>query len=386
MSSIVSKVTERQVRNHLQRRGKQGIYYLIWMVGGYRIYRSLHTPDPQQALRIALEIFAKLDQRRPSRMTLSQLRDLFAESTNYSSGYKANICLAFNSLIGVHGDARLSAIRRRDVLVFKSALEQKVRREDKDSNKKVLVSGHWVNGVMRMLRSAFNYAIAMEWLIGENPFSRFKKSVEMERLAHSYRPDEIRMLLDGAAAMFGTRFAAALELYLLTGVRRETGVKITQSMVDRRGRNLIVPAEIMKKKRDLLIPLSGRAFDLFQQLSGFERPIKYDKNTISHNFEAVRDKLGLGGTFHDIRKTTNTWLAEVGLVDVFRRKVLGHVDRDVNARNYTSYEIEVIRDAMEKIAAKIPAPDIARKVATKSATKIPESALKYPTKTAKLVK
>ncbi len=352
--NFLSRITEREIRKHLIRRGRNGTFVLRWMIGGYPIYRSMHTADERQAIRFAGEIISALEQRRPSKMLLSGLRDAFIEQNKFSVGYKSTIRTAFNSFIEFRGDAKLSAIRKKDALEFKSILERKVKRVDPDSNKTIVVSGYWVNGVQRILRSAFNFAVEMEWLIGENPFARFRKSDEMIRLAHSYRPEEVRMILDKAREMFGENFSAVIEIYLLTGMRREEAVKIETRMLDFGAGILTLPAEITKKKRERIIPLSARAASLFQQLSAQgPRPINWNKNTISHYFGRVRDALGLTGKFHDIRKTTNTWLADVGLVDVYREKLLGHVDKGVNARNYTSYEIETMRDALEKVAEKL---------------------------------
>ncbi len=361
------------------------------MIGGYPIFRSMQTADARQAVRVASEIISALEQRRPSKMLLSGLRDAFIEQNKFSSGYQSTIRTAFNSFIEFRGDVKLSAIRRKDALEFKSALERKVKRIDKDSNKPVIVSGYWVNGVQRILRSAFNFATEMEWLIGENPFARFRKSDEMVRLAHSYRPEEAGMILDKAREMFGPNFSAVLEIYLLTGMRREEAVKIEKRMLDFSAGLLTLPAEITKKKRERIIPLTARAVLLFQWLSAQgPRPIDWEKDTISHYFGRIRDALGLTGKFHDLRKTTNTWLADAGLVDVYREKLLGHVDKGVNARNYTSYEIETMRDALEKVAAKLGASDNfvqdAQKVAQKFAQKVSQSASKCPAESAKMEK
>lgn len=346
--TMLSKITEREVRKHLVARKRGGNLELRWMFDGYAVRRSMGTPDMSEAVRKALKIMQAIEARRPAKMRLSSLRDEFIEMSDISHGYELVVRAAFKSFIAVVGDLKLGEIRKKHIEIYKSAMVHKVYRTIEATHKDFYYSGYAINGYLRALRAAWNLAARMEWAPEANPFSKFVKVRELRRAPHAYSPKEMAAVFQSARTKFGPDVALMLEFYLWTGLRREEGVNVQWSMVNFEEGILNVPPEVAKTSTERDVPLSARALEVLQLLREHQpRPVPHHPRTVSGWFSAIRDQLKIGGKFHDVRKTLNTWLKSVGLADSFAEAVLGHQPKGVNARHYTAYELGTIRAAME---------------------------------------
>lgn len=349
---------ESEVRKHLRLRGK--VWWIDKRFGRGRIQKSLHTSDKLVALRRAAEFFRQLDNISTSKIRLSQLYDLFAKDRKgRAPRYLQQVKLALRLFQEVVGDLKIRDIRRKHVGDFRVAMLSRTRLRN---NIVAPISGYAINGYNRMLRSAFEFAVERE-LIEQNPFKKFMKTQVLKRFAHGYSPASYHAFRKKALEVYGEDFARILDLYLLLGFRDEEGTSIIFGDINSDVGLLTLPADKTKKREERIIPLPARAMAIFRELEdgGHQRSIELHPSTISHRWILMRDGgryngkdvvgTEIQGRFHDLRKTTVTFLKKVGLNPDFIDMLIGHKRRGVSAENYTDYilALDVVRASLEKI-------------------------------------
>jgi integrase len=185
----------------------------------------------------------------------------------------------------------------------------------------------------------------------------------------SFTPAELAALLEAAEG----DWEGAILIAATTGLRLGDIAALTWAQVDLKDR-LIRFEDTQKTHTDVTLPLHP---DLFEWLS--KQPLGIGKAAVlpnlhgrkiggttglSRQFRAVMEKAGVAGkvaeakgaagrnrstkTFHSLRHTFVSALANAGIHPDIRQKLAGHADARVH-QGYTHHEIETLRQAVEKL-------------------------------------
>jgi integrase len=212
-------------------------------------------------------------------------------------------------------------------------------------------------------RLVFNCAIGRSiYNIEHSPCDRLKpiQLIGQKRTRERVLDDREIRLLWSAADQLGYPYGTLTKLLLLTGARLNEVAKARLSEVTER--SLVIPSERFKTGQQHTIPLSGEAMGLLESLprwarSDFiftasgERPVG--------DFFAAKKKLDAlmpgvtGWTFHDLRRTYRTRLAELRVPDAVAELALGHAKRGMRGIYDRHGYRDEIREAMERWADRL---------------------------------
>ncbi len=170
-----------------------------------------------------------------------------------------------------------------------------------------------------LIISAFNWAVEREWMPANPAATVRKKKIERSR-TRVLTDNELRSIWQAALKVGypGGDFVRAL---MLCGQRRNEVQKMPRAEI-KDDSDWVIPAERNKGKRDHLIPLSTALRDLFAATpeSG---PFMFSADGENPYAGEVRLKRILDQEcgvkdwiFHDVRRTANTRLAELGVPPV----------------------------------------------------------------------
>jgi len=160
-----------------------------------------------------------------------------------------------------------------------------------------------------------------EGLVLANPVVGTSKRQEVSR-NRVLSDDELRAVWNAASE---GRHGPIVRLLILTGQRRSEIDGLRWSEVDLERRTLALPAERTKNKRAHVVPLAPTALAL---LSGLPRngDLVFDFNAWAYAKELLDARSGVTGwTVHDLRRTTATGMADIGIAPHIIEAVLNHV-------------------------------------------------------------
>jgi integrase len=195
------------------------------------------------------------------------------------------------------------------------------------------------DAIRRYIGAVFTYA-ASRGLTDRNPAvaARGALAVPPTRKMSALSPKEIRELVKLVRTSGGrasTRIA--LELLLLTFVRKRELLHATWSEIDLEGAEWRIPAERMKAREQHIVPLSSQAVTLFEQARLLAGGSKYVFPGLASRKKPLSDTV-LNNTLvrlgfshfspHGFRRTASTILNELGWQpDVIERQ-LAHQERN----------------------------------------------------------
>jgi integrase len=220
---------------------------------------------------------------------------------------------------------------------------------------------------VKILRNAFNLA-RRHGLIQSNPTEAVElpESDGVER--GTFTPAEVKMLIDVADDDWKTLIALAY----FTGARLGDCVNLRWSDVDLAHGTLTFTQQKTKGK-PLVIPLHPDLAAILEKLAGTDKPDKHimphmagltsgGRHGLSEGFKRVMLKAGLdmgrvqgGGrrklcrrTFHALRHSFNSALANAGVPQETRMLLTGHKTAAIN-RGYTHAEVAMLKAAVDKM-------------------------------------
>ena len=360
-------ILEEKIRKAVYLRGNW--YYLRIQVNHKRTHRPLDIP--KQAGRAAAEQRA-LDMFRgsPAQLLnggsrrLSTLYDMYRQAfPDRNRDYLLDVKRSIDYLIEEFGDMPVADITTSHVTRFRAALLKRTR--TLHNGTKVSISGHRINGIMRVLRAVFHQA-EREQIISKhsNPFDDFPKTKVMKKMPRSFGPKDFAAYRKKAVEIFGEDYALMLDLYLLSGMRDEEWTKVKWEWVDWEKEILILPPEFTKTGWERIIPLVSKAAEALTTLKQreYESPVPFSSSEVSHRWRKLRNGCtrggveykgtGIQGKFHNLRKTVITRLKIFGLHPDFIDILVGHVPNGTSATHYTDYEaaLPVVRTALEQLS------------------------------------
>lgn len=169
------------------------------------------------------------------------------------------------------------------------------------------------------------------------------------------------------AAIDDEEFKDVVDFYLMTGMRRSEGILLSiRSNIDFERKILTIPQPKQGNYRQ--IPISKDLDRIIRRLilraGQRDKLIRYHEDSLTWIFHGYAKKAGLpdNHTFHVLRHTFGTWLAERGLTFSEIQILMGHTDPD-STRKYVHPYAQNLAAAIAKLKLPLGAP---KKTATKS--------------------
>lgn len=193
------------------------------------------------------------------------------------------------------------------------------------------------NRVQSLISKMWNFAIDRE-LAEHNPCHRMAKRGGEHARERVLTDDELRALCAALDARAGEPAADALKLRLLTGQRGGEVHKMMWADVDVDAAVWTIPGELAKNGRAHRVPLSEPALTLLKA-----RDRSDDGRVFPGLYHQRQDLLELlalrrgSYTWHDLRRTVSTRLAELGFAEETIGRVLNHAKRGVTATVYNQH-------------------------------------------------
>jgi integrase/recombinase XerD len=194
-----------------------------------------------------------------------------------------------------------------------------------------------------------------KWAMDENyitlnPMQRFKKPRRVVYDAPRYLTYEQYLALK--AAIKNPRFADIVDFYLLSGIRREEGKRLTSENFD--FENMTLTVYQSKQGTTKRIPISQDLNQVSRRLLARVKPgepiIPLHVSRLTGNFAAARAKAKLPEsiTFHSLRHSFGSWLAAAGVDMRMIQELIGHRDAASTAVYVHAFDPNR-RSAIEKL-------------------------------------
>ncbi len=178
----------------------------------------------------------------------------------------------------------------------------------------------------------FKWAIEGNYVV-LNPLTRFKKPRRVVYDAPRYLTYEQYLKLK--AVIPNPVFSDYVDFYLLSGIRREEGKRLTSESFD--FEQMVLTVYQSKQGTTKRIPISPDLYTVARRLLAMVNPgepiIKMHVSTLTAYFAEARDKAELPPslTFHSLRHSFGSWLAAAGVDLRMIQELIGHRDAQSTA-------------------------------------------------------
>jgi integrase len=354
------------------RKRKIGVYPVTTLARAIRVAADIRSEVVAGVDVVLVERQAERDQER-SDLTFADLAERYFEARRID---------ALKSLAEIE-----RAIRRDALPVIGHLAPSSIRRQDIEACLAPLADAGrlaMARHLLTYLRGIYNYSLevrpqlAEDFGIEHNPCDRVGRSTRGSAGAYGKPQVKDRVLDDHEIAAFlavidadshGTSVTvrAIWRALLLTGQRSSEvrEMPIGELWLDGEMPIWRLPATRTKNKRPHTVPLVPSVVELLQEQIGRRRsgpvfrardnPRAYlDERAPGRALERLFDS-GLLGVDrfspHDFRRTVETGMARLGIVQEVRDRVLNHVDGSVGGQHYNRHDYEVeTREALERWA------------------------------------
>jgi integrase len=252
--------------------------------------------------------------------------------------------------LGARADLALAHITPKDILVYRNSITGSAK------------SGRTANLSVKVVSAAFNAALRQGY-IPTNPCTALESlPVKAEEKA-TFTAKQVTKLVKVADG----DWPAAILFGYFTGARLGDVANMPRNAVDWRkelirftpsktGKPVTIPLHPDLRRQLLKRPAIGRGF-LFPSLTGKGTG---GRHGLSGKFTAIMKKAGIepkktrqveGGrstsnlSFHSLRHSFNSALANAGVSQEIRQKLTGHTSAEINT-HYTHHELEPLRAAI----------------------------------------
>jgi integrase len=371
---------------HKDPRGKSPFWYCAFYgADGRRMFRSTKATDRKTALKICLAWESASAKARRKELTAAQARKVLAEMVAISSGETLSFHSArswlndwltnktgaisettlgryqqvvrdFLGHIGRGAEASIAAVSPADIIAFRNRLRAEGR------------SVATCNSIKSMLNAPFESAHKLGF-IPINPVGAVEHLKERSAKPgrEPFTAQEAARLVEAAEG----DWRGAVLLGATSGLRLGDVVNLCWESVDLDGGLLRI--ETRKTGKSVVLPmhpdfaswLSGRPRGIgkapvFPELSG---KLIAGRRGLSVQFRKIVEKAGVTGrvvtregkgrttnskTFHALRHSFISALANAGVASEIRQKLAGHSDSKVHA-SYTHHELQTLRGAIGKL-------------------------------------
>lgn len=206
-----------------------------------------------------------------------------------------------------------------------------------------------------LLRGMYKYALQRELV--ERDLTQFitMKYAKSAKEAHTiFTEDEIKTLWKNEPS------TENLDLILILIY---TGMRVGELMILRNedihlDERYMIGGEKTEAGRNRAIPISDKIYPFIEKRYSTENEYFYNTpgrvnskyDSFLHNvWKPIMANLHMDHKTHDCRKTCSTLLKKTGVLDLHRKKILGHAITDLTDRLYTTVEIKELVDDINKI-------------------------------------
>jgi site-specific recombinase XerD len=329
---------------------RSGVWWTCIRHNGRKIQKSLETTDKILAKKIEAKVRVEIVEGKyyekliGQNKTFKDMMDKFMKihaptvSKNTQNAYKYYL----KNLSSFLSNPGLMSITPRLVS------EYKVHRRDNGA------SPSTINRELYMLSKAFNLAVKeWEWL-KDNPVSKVQKEKENNEVDRWLTEDEERRLLGASPQWLREIIVFALN----TGLRQDELLSLEWSRVNLFRRTILI--QITKNGKPKTLPLNRIALDILkkkaeEKVLSIKNDLvfvsnagtKINKRNLTRAFVlALKRAMVKDFTFHCLRHTFATRLAQNG-VDIYKiAKLLGHKDLKMTQR-YSHHCPDSLRDGVE---------------------------------------
>jgi integrase len=367
---------------HKDPRGKSPFWYCAYRLpNGKRVFRSTKLTEKKTALQFCRKIEQASDEAVTGRLTETRAHDLISEILEHATGeplagFKVRdwfehwldmkeqvragktldryrqVIRNFLASLGERGNLWLHQITSRDILAYRSAITA--------AGKKARTA----NLSVSVVSAAFNAALRQH-ITDKNPCTALENLGERSEERDAFTPTQVSKLVQAAEG----DWKGAILLGYYTGARLSDVANMQWSAIDWQKKTLQFSPR--KTRKPLTIPLHpelerelrknpgiGKA-PIFPTLAG---KVTGGRFGLSGRFAAIMEKAGIEGkhtppsggrmfsslTFHSLRHSFASAMANAGVAPEVRMKLTGHSDKHVHA-GYTHHELENLRSAVAHI-------------------------------------
>jgi len=213
------------------------------------------------------------------------------------------------------------------------------------------LNGTTTNMYHRAVKAGFEYAVKLEWLV-KNPFRGVKPvRIPEPDYAVYLNGEEVAHLL---SVVTNEEFRRLIRFFLLTGCRRTEVALIDWRDIDLEMRTIILRASNTKTKRNRVLEIGEKLYELLQEQgpkkSGRLFP-KWTANSITVIFKKYVNQCDFGRkiTVHSLRHTATVYFLKAG-IDMFTvSRILGHTSVRTTETVYAHIPTGRKREAMDKL-------------------------------------
>jgi integrase len=258
----------------------------------------------------------------------------------------------FIASLGNRGNLALAHITPKDLLTYRNSIVAAKK------------TARTANLSVKVVSAAFNAAVRQHIVEG-NPATALESLAVKAEEKGTFTPAQVSKLMRAAEGEWRT----AILLGYCTGARLSDVANMRWDAID--WRNKIIRFTPSKTKRPITVPLHPQLERELLKRAGIGKatmfPALAGKGTggrhgLSGRFAAIMEKAGIeanrtqgsGGrrlsnlTFHSLRHSFNSAMANAGIAQEIRQKLTGHTSAETN-KIYTHHELEPLRVAVAAI-------------------------------------
>ncbi len=351
---------------------------------GRRLKKSTKTKDRSLAMKLALEWEQAAKTGRAGRLVESQCRRVLSEIHEHANGEPLHFHTA-KAWLNEWLAGKKGVTTERTFLKYSQIVEEFINHAGERVNAplgsispqnlrsfrdSLASSGHspvTVNGALKILASPFNAALRLGY-IAMNPCAgveALRDDADVEK--DVFTPEQVRQLIDAAEG----DWKGAILAGFYSGLRLRDVTELRWDAVD--FKTDMMRVKTRKTGAVIVLPLHPElAAWLHQQTRGIGKaPIFPDlagrtgggKSGLSMKFRGIMERAGVLGrilrhraeksagrtqsslSFHSLRHSFNSALANAGVAQEIRQKLTGHASKVMNAK-YTHHELDALRAAV----------------------------------------
>jgi integrase len=337
----------------MKKRGK--VYYLHFARGLGRKPYSLNTTDRSRALeakrRKESEIWngeQGIKQRIAERLRFKDLVDRYTKAKQ-SAGVDPKTLSNYLKTLNQFGDFLKSdlfidAITAEHIEAFITC-----RRKCPKQHGEGTLAPKSIRNEIFTLVGLFKWATDRDLLL-ENPMRKITKPRRVVYDApRALTPEEFLKL---KTAIKNEKFSDIVDLYVLTGIRRSDGLKVTSENFDFEGMIATLPQH--KQGTTKTVPIGTDLACVVHRMIervGIGKPlVQLHPSRLTDNFRAARKDAGLPAslTFHSLRHTFASWLAALGTDFKTLQELIGHRSNEATQIYVHAFDPNK-RSAIEKL-------------------------------------
>jgi integrase len=367
---------------HKDPRGKSPFWYCAYKLpDGKRVFRSTRCTGKKEAKVFCETLARACETAKAGRLTEDRARELISQILEASTGkplasYTAKawfehwlklkkarspktlaryeqVVRDFLSSLGQRAELWLHQITSDDVLAYRDSITG-AGKTTRTANLSVTVVSAGFNAALRVHKTDINPCVVLDKLVEEDSIKR-----------DTFTPEQVAKLFEASEG----DWKGAILLAYFTGARLSDVANMQWSALDWKNKTLSFTQH--KTKKPLTVPLHPQLERALRKNPGIGMTPMFPtlagrdtggKHGLTGQFKAIMEKAGINGkhaqasggrilsslSFHSLRHSFTSAMANAGVAPEVRMKLTGHSDKDVH-QGYTHHELETLRAAVAHV-------------------------------------